>query len=37
MNLSRHEAVAPIEVTAIEGQPIHGGKLLARPMIRARQ
>lgn len=34
MNLSKHDEVAPIEVTAIEGQPIFGGTLLARPMIQ---
>lgn len=34
MNLSKHIEVAPIEVTAIEGQQTYGGKLLARPMIQ---
>jgi len=35
LNLSyKHKEVSPIEVTAIEGKPIHGGQLLARPMIQ---
>ncbi len=34
MLMSRHTDVTPIEVRAIEGQPVYGGPLLARPMIR---